>query len=480
MPAIPIPQPTPIERAGWSTDYQGAPAAVANAVGNVVNPIAQANDIASQQAQNNMRTAQAASGVQDLQDKQRSMQLSMLSGILNEPDPDKQRDLIGKLIPLANKINPSMQIDSSVGVPEIRALVQSQKPIENLPPTSFLQSPGGQSLSPIVKAGLQSGQLNLKDVMSAQAANPFLNIGGSGISNLPTGESANGGSPTAGTMNAAPTYESGIQQLPSNMQPTVRAIIEGRESPPNPNSRAPSAQALMQAVNAVDPDFDFTNAGKRQATAKSFASGSDAASTTSLNTLAGHLGNLQTAWSGLNNEGSSWNPFRTALNSAENTYTGSTGSSGALNSFNISKSAVSDELSKLLKGGVVSDSEKKEWESNINNGASPEQQKAALSEIGGIIESRLDALNNKYHEGMGPVNASKNWATPQSQAVFDQLQGRTPQNATTQAQARLKQPDQSNQPQTPIKTPDDVGAALQSGKITEQQARQLWSGMGLK
>lgn len=126
MPAIPIPQPTPIERAGWNTDYQGVPAAAANAVGSPPNALMQANEIANQQAQNNMRTAQAAGGVQDLQDKQRSMQLSMLSGILNEPDPEKQRDLIGKLVPLANKMNPSYQIDSTVGVPEIRALVQSQ------------------------------------------------------------------------------------------------------------------------------------------------------------------------------------------------------------------------------------------------------------------------------------------------------------------------------------------------------------------
>lgn len=400
----------------------------------------QTNQLVNQNVAQQAQLQQTAAAQQDQQAKARSMQLSMLSGVLNEPDPNKQRDLIGKLVPIANKMNPSYQIDPTVGVPEIRALVQSQRPLENIPDNSFLNSPTGQNLSPIVKAGLQSGQLNLKDVLSAQSSNPFLNIGGGSPNPTPSAPSGATSQAQAGLGQPQPSYIDALSQLPQSMQPTVKAIIEGRETPPSPNSRAPGAQMLIQAVNAVDPDFDFTNAAKRQSTAKSFASGADAASTTSLNTLAGHLGNLQQAWTGLNNH-AGVTPLSDSLSSLANKVSAGTGQSGTLNSFNIAKSAVSDELSKLLKGGVVSDSEKKEWESNINDGASPEQQKAALSEIGGIIESRLNALNNKYHEGMGPVNVNKNWATPQSQAVFDQLQGRTqnqPQNAASQAQAALK------------------------------------------
>jgi hypothetical protein len=369
---------------------------------------------------------------QDLQDKRRSMQLSMLSGILNEPDPQKQRDLANNIIPIANKLNPSFQIDPNADVPTLRALVQSTQPLTNIPASGYLQSPEAQNLTPIIKAGLQSGQLNLKDVLAAQSQNPFMNIGGNASAPAPQSASSPGQT----------DYSSALSQLPPSMQPTVKAIIEGREFPPSPNSRAPGAAALVQAVNAVDPSFDFVNAGKRQSTAKDFASGNSSNSVTSLNTLAGHLDSLQKAWAGLDNT-AGVTPLSNTFSSLANQAAAGTGQSGTLKSFNIAKSAVSDELSKLLKGGVVSDSEKKEWESAIDNGASPEAQKAALSEISGIIQSRLDALNNKYHEGMGPVDVQKDWATPSSRTVFDRLQGRQPQNAATQANQQLNAPPAS-------------------------------------
>lgn len=418
-------------------------------------------------SQNQLRQAQTDTAVQDMQAKQRQMQLSMLSGVLNEPDPEKQRQILGNIVPIANKINPSYQIDPNIDLPTLRALVQSTRPAENLPPSGLDMS----GFSPVIKAGLQSGQVSLKDVLTAQSTNPFLNVGG-----------GSGGAPSAtSSIPAAGDYSSAISQLPPQMQPTVKAIIEGREMPPNPNSRAPGAAALIQAVNAVDPTFDFTNAAKRQSTAKDFASGGSANSVTSLNTLAGHLGSLEKAWSGLNNS-AGITPFSNTISSLANQAEAGTGQSGSLKSFNIAKSAVSDELSKLLKGGVVSDTEKKEWEAAIDNGASPEAQKAALNEISGIIESRLDALNNKYHEGMGPVNVSKNWATPQSQAVFNRLQGRTassqlpaqmqPGGAAAQLPSQMQpKPQESGlQPNSIVRSKNGIPFIYLGGDPTDQKS----------
>lgn len=419
----------------------------------VVNLPTAINSLADQQSQNQYRNAQTNSAVQEMQSKQRAMQLSMLNGVLTEPDPEKQRQLISNLVPIANKLNPSYQIDPNIDVPTIRALVQSQHPPENIPTSPDYLQGAGANLSPLIKQGLQSGQLNLKDVITAQSNNPFLNVGGG------TGET-NTEAPSAGQNQPPGDYQSAISQLPPSMQPTVKAIIEGRETPPSPNSRAPGAQALLQAVNMVDPTYDFTNAAKRQTTAKDFASGSSANSVTSLNTLAGHLDKLDKAWAGLDNS-AGITPFSNSISSWTNKAESGTGQTGSLKSFNVAKSAVSDELAKLLKGGVVSDSEKKEWESSLDDGASPEQQKAVLSEISGIIESRLDALNNKYHEGMGPVNVDKNWATPQATKIFDRLQGRS--NAADQANASLNKgaPAQG----TPIiKTQADFDA-LPSGSV---------------
>ena len=126
MPAVPLPGQVSIQRADWGSPVQDAMGQAANAIGQIANPIAQANDIQGQLAKQNSLTAQTGNDINDLQQKQRAQQISMLSGVLNEPDPDKQRALLDKLIPVANRINPSYQIDPSVGVPEIRAMVQSQ------------------------------------------------------------------------------------------------------------------------------------------------------------------------------------------------------------------------------------------------------------------------------------------------------------------------------------------------------------------
>lgn len=91
------------------------------------------NQLAQQQSQQALQNAQTANQQNDLQAKQRSMQLSMLSGVLNEQDPEKQRRLLQNIVPIANKINPSYQISPDIDIPTARALVQSQIPAADIP-----------------------------------------------------------------------------------------------------------------------------------------------------------------------------------------------------------------------------------------------------------------------------------------------------------------------------------------------------------
>lgn len=352
--------------------------------------------------------AQTANQQNDLQTKQRQMQLSMLSGVLNEPDPEKQRQILGNIVPIANKLNPSYQIDPSIDIPTVRALVASQHPSANAP----IDASGLGSLNPLIKTGLQSGELGLKDVIAAQASNPFMNISG----------------PSTAPMDGA-TPQSAIDQLPEAMKPTVQGIIDGRILPPNPNSRAPGAQALLQAVAAVDPTFDSINAGSRQKTRNDFTSGTSAKSINALNTVAGHLENLQKAGDALNN-------FDTpALNSVANYASQQTGDA-RVNNFNVAKNAVADELAKAYKGGVVSDSEAHKWDSVLNANSSPEQLHGAITEISDLLQSKLEALNNQYAQGMGTAANGKNFITPETQAVFDKMQGKASSQLPSQMQPK--------------------------------------------
>lgn len=115
----------------------------------------------AQNLANQGQIAQTATANTDLQAKQRAMQLSMLSGVLNEPDPDKQRQILGNIVPIANKLNPSYQIDPNIDIPTVRALVQSQiTPTEQ----ATLQN---QRANAQLLAGIKSESIE-KDPMTGQ------------------------------------------------------------------------------------------------------------------------------------------------------------------------------------------------------------------------------------------------------------------------------------------------------------------------
>lgn len=92
----------------------------------------QQQQLQGQQAQ--ALAAQTQTAQQDLFDKKRSLGISMLAPVLNEPDPTKQQAMIGKLVPMFNRIVPDMQLDpENTDVGTIRALTMSQIPVASQP-----------------------------------------------------------------------------------------------------------------------------------------------------------------------------------------------------------------------------------------------------------------------------------------------------------------------------------------------------------
>lgn len=138
MPTIPIPQQVPISGASWNNGFN--PSGIgqgADAVGTTTTPLAFAQQNAGQQADNFLKQAQTASTVNEVQQKQRAMQLSMVSAALNSPNPEQA---LQNIVPIANKLNPSYQIDSDIDVPTARALAMSQVPVADQPALSMAQS----------------------------------------------------------------------------------------------------------------------------------------------------------------------------------------------------------------------------------------------------------------------------------------------------------------------------------------------------
>lgn len=201
----------------------------------------------------------------------------------------------------------------------------------------------------------------------------------------------------------------------------VKTLIDGRM---NINSLPrDKREAYIQAATTVDPTFDASDANTRAKARQSLTSGKDYQTLQALNTVAGHLNHFADAAAALNN--SSGFPGATTFNAMTNKWIDSSGDERVKN-FNLTRSAVSDELSKAYKGGVISDTEKKEWSENLDAASSPEQFQGAVKTMATLLESRINALVEAAKTNMGPGGRDIQFVAPEAQKLFDKLEGKHP------------------------------------------------------
>jgi hypothetical protein len=209
------------------------------------------------------------------------------------------------------------------------------------------------------------------------------------------------------------------QYLPKTMQNTVKAMIEGRLPPPSAFAlRSPLVQAQIQAANAIDPNFDATAWVVRNATAKNYlGGGKQFQELQAIGTVAGHLNNLKNAAENLQNTSFPW------LNGIFNAISQGRGEP-KVDTFNTALQAVSNELSKAYRAGVVTDAENRGWQSNINSSKSPEQLKAVIGELNDLLASKRQTLENGYQMGMGgniPAPKEFTTETDRQRAIFNNI-----------------------------------------------------------
>jgi hypothetical protein len=241
------------------------------------------------------------------------------------------------------------------------------------------------------------------------------------------GPAASGGAKTvytsqggnAGTIPGDPTKtgEEYLKTLPPQIASQVKALSDGRL--PLPSSFAltkPYWQNMLQATAQYDPTFDAANAKTRAATRKEFTSGKAAANITSFNTVLGHLDTLNHAAEDLHNRSMPiWNSLGNATLSA-------TGDSRVVK-FNTAKQAVVSELERAFRGSAGSLAGIRDWEKSLNSSQSPEQLRAAITQMVDLLGSRINALGEQYTAGMGRSIDGINLLDSHARAAFKRLSG---------------------------------------------------------
>lgn len=193
-----------------------------------------------------------------------------------------------------------------------------------------------------------------------------------------------------------------LKTLPPSEAMKVQAIAEGRLAAPNPNSyamRMPQNVKLMQDVLQYDPTFDAGKASARFATRKRFTAGPDADNITSLNTVIGHLADLDASIDGLRNSDFMPGVVNTVGNFA-GAQMGDTRLQGAIANFNAKKTALASELTRALRGSGGSVEDVRHFLEQLDTNNSPTALHAAASSLAGVIASRVDAQVSKYRQGM--------------------------------------------------------------------------------
>lgn len=192
-----------------------------------------------------------------------------------------------------------------------------------------------------------------------------------------------------------------LASLPSDKASIVKQMVEGRLAPPSSLALTkPYWQGMLAAANNYDPTFDATQWSGRVAGARDFSSGKSAEMVRSANQTLHHTGQFLDSMDNLNNGSIP------AFNYVGNTLNEMRGG-GAPTAFRINAHAVSEEMSKVFKGANLSDAEIKQWESNLGENMSPEQQRAAVGKLRDLLHGSLDALEEKRANAIGPIAAGK-------------------------------------------------------------------------
>lgn len=179
------------------------------------------------------------------------------------------------------------------------------------------------------------------------------------------------------------------------MQKVVQGVVDGRVQPPAGTAlKDPYWKSVLNAAAQADPNFDATDYQARAKAHADFTSGKTAQTITALNTAAHHLDLLQSQAAALNNG------KIPAWNSVANSFATGTGGA-AVNNYNLSADAVSDELTKVLAGSSGALGDREQLRSRLAANQSPDQQAGVAKTAADLIHGKLAGLQSQANQGLG-------------------------------------------------------------------------------
>jgi hypothetical protein len=181
-----------------------------------------------------------------------------------------------------------------------------------------------------------------------------------------------------------------LKTLPRAQSDQIKALADGRlQFPTGQALRTPYWQNMVSQVAQYDPSFDAINYNARSATRKAFTSGAESKSINALNTVMGHLDELDKAAKDLNNSGFTlWNEY--VSNPVAGAF--SPEFKGRLNKFNLTKQAVVDEMEKAYRGSSGAQGGIEAWKKTLSSADSYQALRSSIQQGVKLYEAAIDQL----------------------------------------------------------------------------------------
>jgi hypothetical protein len=223
--------------------------------------------------------------------------------------------------------------------------------------------------------------------------------------------------------------------------------------------KTPYGQKLASYVTQADPSFESGNATARVQTRKDFEAGgpnSVAGTITAGNTAIQHLGQLSDTIEELGKSDTGI-PL---LNMGKNAIGTATGGAIPVVQFNNIMGKLAEELTKFYRGTGGDQADVARDLANFNPSMSLPQLRAATQTVAGLVASKVNALQDRWHTAMGPNVPDFPIVQPHSAQALSVVQQRGGAPAAS-ADVAPAAPGGAP-PVATVKTPADV-AALPSG-----------------
>ncbi len=250
---------------------------------------------------------------------------------------------------------------------------------------------------------------------------PEFASGPQGIFNKRTGElkQGQGGESQFGDLQG-PDLMAALQKSQPGLAARAQAIIEGRAPYPTSSRINSEDMLLKKLVPLIDPTFETGNSGARIKVRNEFTAGGQntpAGMITSGNTAIQHLGELARASEKIGGVNNAWiatgplNKANAAIEGMKN--------NPDLVEYNNALGRFAEEATKFYRGIGGNESDIKRALEDLGPGQSPEARMRAIRAQAELMHSKINALQDRWHQGMGPLVGDFNIVHPESQTALD-------------------------------------------------------------